>query len=135
MATYTASGPDAASATWTLGGDDADDFNISRDVCELTFATVPDYENPTDTGGDNVYEVTVTATDSEGASDSIDVAVTVTDVDDTEQPTTNVVDQYDTDNSGRIDKSELADGVFDYEIGGTISKDDLADLIFSYEIG
>ena len=59
--------------------------------------------------------------------------MTVTDVD--EQQPTNVVDQYDTDNSGRIDKSELADGVFDYEIGGTISKDDLADLIFSYEIG
>ena len=46
-----------------------------------------------------------------------------------------VFERYDLDVSGRIDKDELANGVFDYEIEGTISKDDLADLIFSYEIG
>ena len=130
VATYTASGPDAASATWTLGGDDAGDFNIAGGV--LTFASVPDYENPTDADTDNVYMVTVEADDGT-YDDTHEVTVTVTDVD--EQQPTNVVDQYDTDNSGRIDRSELADGVFDYEIGRTISKGDLADLIFSYEIG
>ena len=136
VATYTASGPNAGSARWTRTGTDAGDFSISSSGV-LTFAATPDYEAPADANGNNVYMVTVTATDSEGASDSIDVTVTVTDVDDTEQPTepTNVVDEYDTDNSGRIDKSELADGVFDYEIERTLSKSDLADLIFSYEIG
>ncbi len=135
VATYTASGPDAASARWTRSGTDAGDFRISN-TGVLTFATTPDYEDPADASGDNVYTVTVTATDSEGASDSIDVTVTVTDVPEQLPPQpTNVVDEYDTDNSGRIDKSELADGVFDYEIERTLSKSDLADLIFSYEIG
>ena len=46
-----------------------------------------------------------------------------------------VFDRYDDDDSGRIDKSELAAAVFDYEIERTISKDDLAGLVFSYEIG
>ena len=133
--TYSASGVNAASARWTLSGTDAGDFSIGNSSGVLTFAATPDYESPADSGGDNVYMVTVTARDSQGESDDIDVTVTVTDVDDTQQPPANVVDQYDGNNSGRIDKNELADGVFDYEIGGTISKDDLADLIFSYEIG
>ena len=38
VATYTASGPDAASATWTLGGDDAGDFNISQAACSRSLA-------------------------------------------------------------------------------------------------
>ena len=135
VATYTASGPDAASASWRLSGDDSGDFRVSN-AGVLTFAVTPDYESPADANRDNVYMVTITATDSEGNSDDIDVTVRVTDVDES-QPTqpTDVVDQYDTDNSGRIDKDELSDGIFDYEIEGTITKDDLSDLIFSYEIG
>ena len=46
-----------------------------------------------------------------------------------------LLDRYDTDHSGRIDKDELADGVFDYNIEGTLNKDGLVELIFSYEIG
>ena len=132
VGTYMASGPDAATTRWTLGGADAGRFSISSGGA-LSFRTAPDFETPGSAAGTNTYSVTVTGTDSEGNSDDIDVTVTVTDVE--EQTPANVVDQYDTDNSGRIDKGELADGVFDYEINGTISKDDLADLIFSYEIG
>ena len=44
VATYTASGPDASMATWSLGGDDAGDFEISSSG-ELTFVSAPDYEN------------------------------------------------------------------------------------------
>ena len=43
VATYSASGPDAASVTWTLEGDDAGDFAISSNG-ELTFVSAPDYE-------------------------------------------------------------------------------------------
>ena len=42
---------------------------------------------------------------------------------------------YDTSGNGRIDKAELANAVFDYEINGTLEKPALADLVFSYEIG
>ena len=41
--TYTAVGPDAASATWSLGGDDSGALSISSGG-ELTFNTSPDYE-------------------------------------------------------------------------------------------
>ena len=59
--------------------------------------------------------------------------VTVTDVD--EQEPEDPVERYDVNNNGRIDKDELAAGVFDYNIELTLSKDELADLVFSYEIG
>ena len=52
VATYTASGPDAASATWSLEGADAGDFRISSSG-ELTFVSAPDYENPADADMDN----------------------------------------------------------------------------------
>ena len=42
---------------------------------------------------------------------------------------------YDTSGNGRIDKDELANAVFDYEINRTLEKPALADLVFSYEIG
>ena len=65
MATYTAAGPNADMATWDLSGDDAGAFSISN-AGVLTFTTTPDYENPADADTDNVYEVTVVATDSDG---------------------------------------------------------------------
>ena len=46
----------------------------------LTFEASPDYEKPTDTGRNNVYNVTVEAGDSEGNTASRDVTVTVTNV-------------------------------------------------------
>ena len=77
--TYMAVGPDAASAMWSHGGDDAGAFSISSGG-ELTFNTSPDYENPTDMDMDNVYMVTVMAND--GTLDATRmVAVTVTNVD------------------------------------------------------
>ena len=79
MATYTASGPDAASAIWSLSGYDAGDFSIST-AGVLTFRNSPDYENPVDMNGDNVYMVTVNADDGTNM-DTHDVTVTVTNVD------------------------------------------------------
>ena len=43
-------------------------------------AETPDYESPGDSGRNNVYEVTVKVTDSEGNSDEQDVTVKVTNV-------------------------------------------------------
>ena len=113
--------------TYALSGTDAASFDIDSDTGQLMTLAALDYETKA------TYSVTVTANDSGGLSDSIDVTVTVTDVD--EQEPEDPVERYDVNNSGRIDKDELADGVFDYNIEQTLSKDDLADLIFSYEIG
>ena len=43
------------------GGNDADDFVVDPDTGEVTFITPPDFENPTDSDGDNNYDVEVTA--------------------------------------------------------------------------
>ena len=74
VATYTVSGPDAASAIWSLEGADAGDFTISGGM--LRFVTSPDYEMPADANEDNTYMVTVTANDA-----TYDVTIMVTDVD------------------------------------------------------
>ena len=76
VATYTAAGPDADMATWTLSGDDAGNFDITA-AGELVFKSAPDFENPADMGGDNGYQVTVEADDGT-YMDMQDVTVTVT---------------------------------------------------------
>ena len=78
VGTFVADGPNAASATWSLEGADADDFAISN-AGVLTFVSSPDYEMPADADADNVYVVTVKAT-SGMEMDTLDVSITVTDV-------------------------------------------------------
>ena len=51
-------------------------FDISTGG-DLTFKVKPDYENPTDTNMDNVYEVTVRAADADGYIGTLDEKVTV----------------------------------------------------------
>ena len=69
--------------TWSLTGDDSDDFTITNDARNfgvLTFASAPDYENPTDSDTDNAYNVTVNASDGTNTI-THDVTITVTNVD------------------------------------------------------
>ena len=61
-----------------MSGTDEDDFTISE-TGVLSFASSPNYESPTDSGRDNVYEVTVVAKDDAFNSGTLDVVVTVTD--------------------------------------------------------
>ena len=72
---------DDSSHSYALSGTDAASFAIDNSG-RLTAAANLDYENPDDTGGttagDNIYAVTVTATDPGALSDMIDVAITVT---------------------------------------------------------
>ncbi len=56
--------PNLDIATFTLsGGEDMALFSIDFITGELSFNNPPDYENPLDIGGDNVYLVEVTITD------------------------------------------------------------------------
>jgi hypothetical protein len=61
------------------GGDDAAAFTIDAQTGELSLITAPDFEMPADMYGDNVYYVTVTATDGT-VSDTQDIAVYIEDV-------------------------------------------------------
>ena len=63
---------------WAVSGTDADDFTIENGA--LSFSSGPDHENPTDSDPDNVYDITVKATDDEGLYDELEVTVIVTDV-------------------------------------------------------
>ena len=78
VVTYTATDPEEATVTWSLTGDDAEDFSVNTDGA-LTFQTVPDFENPKDKNTDNVYNVIVSASDR-SLSGTLAVQVTVTDV-------------------------------------------------------
>jgi CSLREA domain-containing protein len=82
-AVATVSATDADLPTPTLvysvvGGVDAARFMIDASTGELRFAAAPDFEAPSDAGGDNVYDVTVLVDDGAGGTDTQSIAVTVT---------------------------------------------------------
>ncbi len=116
VATYSATDPESATITWSLEGDDAADFEIS-DGGVLTFKTSPDYENPADADQDNVYEVTVKASDGTN-EDTLDVTVTVADVDEDVAPADPLKDKYDANDNDEIERSEVFAAINDYLDGG-----------------
>ncbi len=75
------------SATVTISsGADAARFNISRsetNTAIIKFNASPDFEAPADVGGNNVYEITLTATDAAANAGTQSITITVTDVVDT----------------------------------------------------
>ena len=73
----TATDPDGDTLAYTLGGADAGHFAIDSSSGQLKTSGVLDYE------GQNSYAVTVTVTDGDGLTASIDVTITVDDVADT----------------------------------------------------
>ena len=76
VTTYSAAGPDAADATWSLSGADAGALSISG-AGVLTFMDSPNYESPADANTDNTYMVMVNAND--GTNDAMKtVSVRVT---------------------------------------------------------
>ena len=127
VGTYTADGPDAASATWSLSGDDAEDFTITGGV--LAFSSPPDYENPADADGDNVYMVTVQA-NAGGEMGEVPITVTVTDV----AMPMELLTRYDDNNNNEIDLDEVftaIDDYFDYDDRITLAEIyELIDLYF-----
>ena len=60
------------------GRTDRLDFAVTGGGGVLSFAAIPDYELPADSGGNNVYDITVNALDSEGETGRLDVTVTIT---------------------------------------------------------
>jgi uncharacterized repeat protein (TIGR01451 family) len=78
VTTVTASG--TAPITYSIvGGADAAKFTVNPTSGALSFVGAPDYETPTDSGANNVYDVTVRASNSAGTDDQA-IAVTVTNV-------------------------------------------------------
>ena len=125
--TYTADGPNADMARWTLEGDDAGEFSISGGM--LSFTSVPDYENPTDADIDNTYMVTVKANDGTYMDDQA-VMVMVTNMEelgtlsgpegviDYAENGTGAVGTYSTDGPVSANWSLEGDDASDFSISG-----------------
>ena len=77
VATYRAADPEGDAVTWSLSGADRDTLTLSGG--RLSFKTAPDYEDPADRDGNNVYAVRVRAFDGPLA-DSLAVTVRVRNV-------------------------------------------------------
>ena len=64
---------------WSVTGDDQDDFDISTQGVP-TFEEPPNQEIPTDSDEDNVYQVTAVADDGGARQGTLDVTISVTEV-------------------------------------------------------
>ena len=133
-APVTAMDADNDTLTYTLGGTDGASFAIDGATGQITVGagTVLDYETKA------TYSVTVTASDPGGLSDSTDVTITVTDVDDTQPAAFDPLAEYDADKSGELDKDEVIQAINDYLFGvgaDAISKDDVIETINLYLFG
>ncbi|WP_436517775.1 LamG-like jellyroll fold domain-containing protein [Ekhidna sp. To15] len=78
IAVYTATTDETV--TFSLG-DAKDESLFTLDVAKLTFHTSPDFENPQDGDSDNKYLVDLIATDEASNQTTLEVVITVTDVD------------------------------------------------------
>ncbi|MBX3421912.1 MAG: DUF2341 domain-containing protein [Pirellulaceae bacterium] len=80
VTTVTSADPDDNSPTYSIvGGLDAAKFTINSSTGALAFIVAPDFEAPNDSNQDNVYQVTVQASDGRGGSSTQTISVTVTD--------------------------------------------------------
>jgi Ca2+-binding RTX toxin-like protein len=81
VTTVAATDPDAAAAlSYSIaGGTDASKFTINASTGALAFISAPNFEAPTDSGTNNVYDVIVNVSDG-SLNDTQAIAVTVTDV-------------------------------------------------------
>ena len=78
VAAYLSSAPEDAVISWSLAGDDSGAFTISSGV--LSFSAPPNYELPADQDADNDYQVIVEVSDGDAGEATLEVTVTVTDV-------------------------------------------------------
>ena len=81
--TFTSTDPDGDVLSYALSGKDAALFNVDASSAGLSFKAAPDFETPSDADGDNIYLITVTGSDGNGASITQDLVITVIDVNET----------------------------------------------------
>jgi hypothetical protein len=101
VGTVIATDADSDNVTYSItGGADHAQFTINSSTGALIFNSAPDYENPTDGGANNVYDVAVTASDGNGGNDVQNIAVTVANVDEGIPKTLSIADAVVTEVSG-----------------------------------
>ncbi len=125
---YMAAATDADGDTlvYSLSGTDAALFTIDANTGEVSFIAAPDFEAPGDDGGDNIYDIIVTASD--GTTDTEQaVAITVTDVSEVDntydENGTLIQSDFDDDGDGTADRSES----YTYDESGNLVRTDFDD--------
>ncbi|NIY73322.1 hypothetical protein HCZ30_12880 [Marivivens donghaensis] len=82
-------------ATITISGTDGALFDIQSG--RLVFRAAPNYDDPSDDGADNVYELTITAEDAAGNTSAVTITVTVLNLPDS---LPGIIESDMTDNDG-----------------------------------
>jgi hypothetical protein len=115
----TATDPDAGQTLKyeIVGGADQSLFQINAGTGELSFVAAPDFEQPGDSGGDNVYDVVVEASDNGNPvlSDEQAIAVRVT----------NVAESFVPHGTGYFDAADHSGGYLLRKGDGTIFLEDV----------
>ena len=114
--------------TYTLGGADMASFDIDSATGQIMTKAALDYETK------GSYTVDVTATDDAGARDTVTVTITVTNVDEEAGPMT-LLELYDTDDSGAIDRDEVIGAINAYLFDDAITRDQVIKVINLYLFG
>ncbi|WP_444896113.1 Ig-like domain-containing protein [Microbulbifer sp. SSSA005] len=119
--TATAQDPDGDEVTFSLN-DDADTalFSIDSASGELSFNTAPDFESPVDSDEDNNYQLSISASDSEGVANQLSLQVTVTNL---ATPSARI--DFPTGGAnmgGKLSSISLTARVFDLESGENASE-------------
>lgn len=118
--TATLSEADINDLSYTIaGGADADKFTVDPASGTLTFKTAPDYENPTDANQDNIYEVTITATDGKRNATRT-FLITITDDKSDNGPVFTSPDSTSTLENRQLDFDISAPGAVSFAISGGV---------------
>ena len=123
VADVNATDVDGDTITYSLTGDDAALFDVDPSTGVVTFKAAPNYEVPLDTGGDNVYNVTVVASDGL-LSDTQDFTINVNNLDEvaptiTSGDTAAAIDENS--GTGQVVYTASADDSADISAGVTFS--------------
>ena len=92
-------------------------FDFWREICHPAFSDFsPNFEAPTDTGGNNVYDVTVQVSDGHGSIDTQAIAVAVTDQNEAPAMPVNLI--VGNDGSNSLQGTAGADVIYGYNPDG-----------------
>ena len=79
VATFQATDAEGDNITYSISGDDASLLSIESSSGVLSFQSSPDFDNPRDSNIDNIYQVTIVASDGQ-LSTSLGITISVNDV-------------------------------------------------------